>query len=213
MTARRPSSTSSENAGLPDDLIELGWILGAHGIQGWVKIRPFSSDSSALAQSKHWWLRSPPSRLPNASDASQDTVPFEVVWAKPHGDTWLACLKGLHDRDQAQALKGQTIMVPRSAFAPLPDDEYYWVDLIGCDITTDAHGALEHLGVVTDIQDNPAHPILWVQQQDLQPDGTRLARLDDKGKPIYCLIPFVAAHIGEVDLSAKTIQSHWPRDF
>jgi 16S rRNA processing protein RimM len=187
--------------------------MGAHGVQGWVKIRPFSSDSSVLATSKRWWLGSVPSPLSGSDRQRAEVKPIDVVWAKPHGDSWLACLKGLNDRDQAQALKGHSVLVARSAFAPLPEDEYYWVDLMGCDVSTDAHGALEHLGVVQDIQDNPAHPILVVRQQQLGADGARVDCLDDKGKPIYSLIPFVAAHIAAVDLSAKQIQTHWPRDF
>ncbi len=69
-----------EEATRPDDLIELGRVLGAHGIKGWVKIQPFSSDSSALASATKWWLADPQSPLaPNDAQAST-FVPAPVVW-------------------------------------------------------------------------------------------------------------------------------------
>lgn len=142
------------------------------------------------------------------------------MWAKPHGSNWIACVKGLNDRDEAEALKGKTVLVPRSAFPKLDNNEYYWVDLIGCSVTTDADGPIEHLGVIESVQDNPAHPILVVRQQSVVDDQSgdqskdqRVDRLDDKGKPVYSLVPFVAAHVGAIDLEKRTVETHWPRDF
>ena len=202
----------------PEDLIELGRVIGAHGIKGWIKVQPFSSDSEALGATKRWWLRAPPSPLlaqaktqvPSNRDVPANAI--NLVWAKPHGSAWIACVKGLNDRDQAQALKGQTVLVSRSAFPKLADDEYYWVDLIGCTVRTDAEGEPEHLGVVESIQDNPAHPILVVRQQR-SVEGQLVDCRDDKDKPVHSLIPFVSAHISDVDLGARTISTHWPRDF
>jgi 16S rRNA processing protein RimM len=202
----------------PADLIELGRVMGAHGIKGWIKVQPFSSDSQALGATKVWWLRTPPSPLQVSSDQASDhrsnpAKATHLVWAKPHGATWIACVKGLNDRDQAESLKGQTVLVPRSAFPKLGADEYYWVDLIGCTVTTSAQGEPAHLGVVDSVQDNPAHPILMVKQQLCNSDGQLVDCVDDKGKLVYSLIPFVSAHVGEIDINARTIATHWPRDF
>lgn len=197
---------------MPDDLIELGRILGAHGIKGWIKIQPFSSDSQALGATKRWWMLAPTSPLRSSGDRSQATA-MDLAWAKPHGATWIACIKGLHDRDAAQALKGYTILVSRADF-PAPDaNEYYWVDLIGCHVATDDSGKPEPLGMVESIQDSPAHPILVIRQQIGTGSDDQQDRLDDKGNPIYSLVPFVDVHVGDVDLRARCILVHWPRDF
>jgi len=245
--------TDSGDSSTPDDLVELGWVAGAHGIKGWIKVQPFSVDSEALGSSKRWWLRPPQSPLatsaasatsassaassvkhtdspndsdqPSAQDATasldantslpgqQPAKPIDLVWAKPHGASWIACVKGLNDRDQAHALKGQTILLSRQAFPKLAADEYYWVDLIGCAVTTDSSGELEHLGRVESVQDNPAHPLLLVKQQQKAANGEITDSVDDKGATVYSLIPFVSAHVGDIDLSARTIGTHWPRDF
>ncbi len=203
----------SDSLSVPADLIELGRVIGAHGIKGWIKVQPFSSDSQALGASKTWWLRTPVSPLQASDHKSNSAKATHLVWAKPHGATWIACVKGLNDRDQAESLKGQTVLVSRSAFPKLGADEYYWVDLIGCTVTTSAQGESAHLGVVDSVQDNPAHPILMVKQQMFNSDGQLVDCVDDKGKLVYSLIPFVSAHVGDIDINARTIATHWPRDF
>jgi len=211
---------------VPDDLIEVGYILGAHGIRGWIKIQPFSSDSIALGAAKRWWLLAPESPL-NARQANQSNQTdryaqvqgVDLVWAKPHGTAWIACLKNCPDRNAAQALKGHTILVSRADFPALDDDEYYWIDLIGCQVVTDDADEVDEsgepapLGVVESIQDSPAHPLLMIRQQHTDSNGNWSDRLDDKGKPVYALVPFVQAHVGEVDLIGRSIVVHWPRDF
>ena len=216
----------------PDDLIELGRILGAHGVQGWIKIQPFSVDSDVLAKVKTWWIAAsdvlatsetsaPKHRSPNSSNKTlapghpdlSACKPAKVVWAKSHGASFLACIDGLSDRDAAQSLKGHTIYVARSLFPRLAEDEYYWVDLIGSRVFTDASGQMSLLGVVESMQDNPAHPIMVVRQQTLSSDGSWSDRLDARGRALHSLIPFVAAHVHRVDLAQSVIETNWPSDF
>ena len=44
---------------IPADLVLVGYISGAYGINGWVRIRPYSADADALLQAKTWWLDKP----------------------------------------------------------------------------------------------------------------------------------------------------------
>jgi len=55
---------------------------------------------------------------------------------------------------------------------------------------------------------------LSVKQQCLDVKSNAMVdRLDAKARPIFSLIPFVAAHVDAVDLAEKTITTHWPTDF
>jgi 16S rRNA processing protein RimM len=200
--------------GSPDDLIELGRIAGAHGIKGWIKVQPFSSDSQALGATKRWWLVAPAPKLPSSRNEDNSSAkPIDLAWAKPHGAQWMASIKGCNDRNAAEALKGHTISVSRADFPRLDADEFYWVDLIGCEAISDDSGELVPLGVVESIQDSPAHPILVIRQQIVDDTGQRVDQLDAHDKPVYSLVPFVQAHVGEVDLVARTMVVHWPSDF
>lgn len=209
----------------PPDLITLGRIIGGHGVRGWVKVQPFSSDSEVLSLAKHWWIGRPAGPLsvaasvPNAvfSDAgtgANTPQSVDVLWARPHGTSYLASFKGIADRNAADQLKGHSVFVSRQAFPALDPDEYYWVDLIGCTVTSDESGQLETVGVVQEILDNPAHAILSVKQQRFNAtEGVWVDCLDAKDRPVFSLIPFVAAHVTSVDLATRTIATHWPIDF
>lgn len=201
---------------VPVDLVEVGKVLDAHGIKGWIKIQPFSSGSNTLSSVKRWWLVAPTDPL-SASGSSAlpplKPVAVSVAWARDHGNLFLASLKGVGDRDAAETLKGQRIFVARSDFPPPAADEYYWVDLIGCRVSTTESGSPVALGVVISILDSPAHPLLVVRQQRLGDDGQWHDRLDARGRPIEALIPFVAAHVTSVDLKTREIVTDWPEDF
>jgi 16S rRNA processing protein RimM len=43
----------------PDDLIELGRIISAYGVRGWVKIQPHSAQGTVLRAAPVWWLVAP----------------------------------------------------------------------------------------------------------------------------------------------------------
>lgn len=198
---------------IPSDLVELGRVLGGHGVRGWIKIQPFSTDSDAMAVAKKWWLAKPTGAL-DKSWSTSTPIPVSVVWAKPHGNLFLASLNGISDRNESDALKGQSVFVSRQLFPPLDPDEYYWIDLMGCVVMSDASGDLVRLGVVHDMLDNPAHAILSVKRQQFdEPTGTWVDQLDGRDRPLISLIPFVGAHVASVDLAARLITTHWPADF
>ena len=45
--------------GLPDDAVEVGRIVDAWGIKGWIKVLPYASDPQALFASQRWFLQPP----------------------------------------------------------------------------------------------------------------------------------------------------------
>lgn len=187
-----------------DGLIELGHISDAYGVRGAVKVHPYSSRSEALLSSSTWWLR------------KQDALKkLAVVSARRHGAVVAASFEGVADRDQALALRGWQVLLPREAFPAPDDDEFYWVDLVGCAVTglNDA-GETVQLGQVTSVSDNGAHALLQVSRVlPLEPGKASEPLLDAKGKLVQSLIPFVAAYVGKVDIAAKHIETQWPSDF
>jgi 16S rRNA processing protein RimM len=174
-------------AAVPDDLQEVGFISGAYGLNGWVKVRPFSADAGALLHAKTWWLDKP---------ALHDV---DLLQAKMHSGEVVASLMGVSDRNAAEALKGTTVRIPRSRFPVLDDGEFYWVDLIGLTVEN-LQG--EQLGRVAELIDNGAHPILRVEYA-----------IDGEEKLQETLIPFVAHFVNSVDQQGKRIIVDWARDY
>ena len=205
-----PVSTS----GAPDDLVELGRIVSAYGIKGWIKIQPFSAQADVLRDTALWWLTRP---VPLAGQGvvSSSAFSMKVQAVRPQGSFLVAQLQGLDDRDEAEALKGHVISVSRSLFPAAEEDEYYWVDLIGCSLMgVDDAGEPALIGEVQEVLDNGAHGVLKVHLQR-RPDPAQppVPVLTAKGRPEEMLVPFVGAHIQSVDLSARLIHSDWPVDF
>jgi 16S rRNA processing protein RimM len=204
----------------PADLIELGRIAAAYGVKGWVKIQPHSADADVLrsvisdssASSPVWWLMRPVA--PATPDKTPAAQPYQVKAARAHGAHIVAQLAGIDDRDQADALRGMSVCMPRQAFPPPDEDEYYWVDLIGCTVWGQENGEPALLGVVDEVLDNGAHALLRVlRQRQVAGQSTPEPILDAKGRPEEVLVPFVQAHVQAVDLAQRRIDSDWPLDF
>jgi 16S rRNA processing protein RimM len=169
------------------DLIEVGTVIEAYGIRGALKIRPFSNDPVALIAAKEIWLSSV--RLPQMRD-------FSVYKAKEHSGSVILELVGLTDREIALSFKSATVLIPRSKFPPLDDNEYYWTDLMGAEVHNLQN---ELIGTVKEIVDNSAQTVLIISE-------------DEKKQH---LIPFVASFIIEVDLNRtpKKIVVDWQKDW
>jgi len=174
------------SGGIPRDLENVGRVIGAWGLKGEIKIKPYSQEASALLAVKSWWL-----------EQSGMYGDFEVTSAKAHSGSVIAQLNGIADRNAADGLRGREIWISRSNFPVLPDDEYYWVELIGLKVINLAG---ENMGHVTDLIENGAHATLEVRQDS--PERT---------EPV--LIPFVGAYIKAIERAAGRIVVDWNRDY
>ena len=189
-------------SGLPADAIEVGRILDAWGVKGWLKILPHSTLPEALFSAKSWFLQAPDVKFRPGFNAFSGTVAISVDEAKTHSDSVVAKIVGLDDRNAAEALRGCRIFLPRSSFPAATKDEYYWVDLIGLNVVNREGVAL---GCVRDLMATGPHSVLCVEYTTLSEDGSTTA--DER------MIPFVAAYVDAVDIAAKCITVDWQPDY
>jgi 16S rRNA processing protein RimM len=186
----------------PDDAVEVGRVVDAWGVKGWIKVQPFSVDAQALLGSRQWFLKSAQIQAavrPTAMSAAALQLPplLHILSARRHGDLVIARTQELLDRGAAEALKGVRLFVPRASFPRTTDGEYYWVDLIGLAVVNRQGQAI---GTVADLIDNGAQTVL---------------RIVDEGssEPVERLIPFVALYINDVSLAQRRITVDWELDF
>ena len=174
---------------LPADAIEVGRVLGAWGIKGGIKVKAFAADPQALFSTKRWYLQPP--ELPRPGAAVVPSL-LRVVLAREQGDSVVATVHGLDDRNAAEALRGARVFVPRASF-PTPDEgEFYWVDLLGLAVINRTGLAL---GDVVGLIETGPHCVLRIQQATADADEV--------------LIPFVDAYVDSVDQSARRIVVDW----
>jgi 16S rRNA processing protein RimM len=181
-----------EAAGLvpPADIIVLGKIVGPYGLRGAVKVHPFADDPLVWAKLPQWWL---------GQDAAAPEFwrQTRLIRCKAHGDSLIAELECLPDRQAAEAAHGVLVGVPRAALPPAAQNEYYWADLIGLDVVNRRD---QSLGRVLGLIETSANDVLRVGAGD---DKERKERL----------LPFVATVVLDVDLPARCMRVDWDLDW
>ena len=129
----------------PSDLVCLGAVAGAWGVQGAVRLKSFCAEPAAIAG--------------YGPLLTEDGRSFTVALLKPVAGGFAARLGGVATRAEAEALKGTRLHAPRDRLPELGDDEYYHADLIGLEVF-DTGGAV--LGRVRAISDHGAGDILEI---------------------------------------------------
>ncbi|MDP6692080.1 MAG: ribosome maturation factor RimM, partial [Alphaproteobacteria bacterium] len=104
---------------MSDERLLLGEIVAAHGIKGLVKLRSFTEMPEDILA--YGALRNDAGKI------------VELTLRGPTKGGLLAAVKGIADRDGAEAMKGTKLYVARGVLPELPADEeeFYHADLIG----------------------------------------------------------------------------------
>lgn len=138
----------------PDDLVTMGYVMGAFGVHGWVKIHADTEYLDNLFDYREWWLKQ--HGVWTACHVQEGTV---------HGKELIARLEGVNDRDQAVLLRGAEIAISRALMPEPEDDAFYWVDLIGLAVVNTAQ---ETLGQVEKLLETGANDVLVVKDGDIE---------------------------------------------
>lgn len=129
--------------------VAMGYIKGAFGVKGWVKIHASTEFIDGLLDYPQWRLTK-----------DGQTLTFDIEASKIAGDELQVKFAQINDRDAAALLRGYTIEVPRQAFANTEKDEFYWVDLVGMEVINREHILL---GKVSSLMQTGAHDVLIVR--------------------------------------------------
>lgn len=154
--------------------IQMAVIGAAHGIRGEVRVKTFTGDPLALAD--YGPLR------------TSDGRAFEVLDIRPAGSVVVVRLKGVSDRNAAEALNGTALFVDRSA---LPNDtdegEFYHADLVGLAVRDETDAVV---GKITAVQNFGGGDILEITH----------------GGSKGVLVPFTKAAVPLVDVGAGFVR-------
>jgi 16S rRNA processing protein RimM len=158
-------------------LMQLGFVGAPFGVRGWIKLRSHTDPPERLLE--HRSLRI------GRGDAWQS---YRIEASGRSGGALTVKLAGVEDRNQAQALRGAQICVPRSELPQRNDKDFYRADLIGCEVVNlDGIG----LGVVQHFIESPAQVLMVV-----------------RGAQEFW-IPAVPQHLRRVDLAARRVVVDW----
>jgi 16S rRNA processing protein RimM len=158
--------------------------IGApHGVRGEVRLKSFTAESEAVARYG-----------PLQTEDGRRSFEIEAT-LRQDKDGLIVRLRGIDDRNAAEALRNVRLYVPRARLPETEDSEtYYHADLIGLAVV-DVQGA--SIGTVAGVQNFGAGDLI-----EVEPHG---------GGPTT-LLPFTAAAIPKVDLAAGRIVVDPPED-
>ncbi len=187
----------------PEDAVEVGRIVDAWGLKGWIKVQPFAADPQALFSSRRWFLL-PSEKTGPLRPAGAAIIPplLRITQVKDHGDVVVALAQEVPDRSTAEALRGARLFIGRASFPSAGPDEFYWVDLIGLNVIN-RDG--DRLGAVAGLIDTGPHSVLRVTPE-VVPAGVSAQEAER-------LIPFVGAYVDAVSLERRLITVDWGLDY
>ena len=102
----------------PDRWIAVGRIARAHGVRGELAVRTDDPRSSALLKARQLRL-------------SGETQLREVESARAANSEVLLRLRGIADRNAAEALRGREVEISRAELPAAEPGEFYYADLVG----------------------------------------------------------------------------------
>jgi 16S rRNA processing protein RimM len=121
-------------------------IGAAHGVRGEVRLKAFTEDPLDVAS--------------YGPLETEDGRRIEIEALRPAKEVLVVRLKGVADRNAAEALKNQRLYVSRDKLPPPDDDEFYYADLIGLSAVT-ADGAA--FGVVKAVHNFGAGDLIEIE--------------------------------------------------
>jgi 16S rRNA processing protein RimM len=163
-------------------MVVVGSVAGVFGVHGWIRVFSHTTPREHILDYSPWYL-----------EDREGWEELRLVAGQRQGKGLLAHLEGCADRDQAMALMGRRIAVRRDQLPPLEPEQFYWADLEGLRVVTQAGLTL---GQVDHLSATGANDVLVVR-------GERER-----------LVPFVWGEVvKDVDLEQGLIRVDWDPDF
>lgn len=166
-------STPTPSPSPRPELLEVGRIVKVHGLAGEVVV-VLTTDRAE--------------RLDPGSVLRSSAGELVVRRARPHQRRWIVSFEGVTGRNEAEALKGTTLLA-----APIDDSSVLWVDeLVGADVVEMATRLL--LGRVVAVEANPASDLLVLDSGGLVP--LRFVSRREPGAPARLLVEIPPGLLG-----------------
>ncbi|WP_028117943.1 ribosome maturation factor RimM [Ferrimonas senticii] len=170
-------------------MIVVGKLGSAYGIRGWLKVNAFTDEPEGIFAYTPWTI---------GSEGQQREI--KVLEWRRHGGGLVCRLEGIDDRNAAERLTNAEISIHAEQLIELPEDEFYWRDLVGCEVVN-TQGY--QMGTVTGLLETGSNDVLEVKAKGNDAFGKRER-----------LIPFVTDQfVLEVDVVGKQIKVDWDPSF
>jgi 16S rRNA processing protein RimM len=176
-----PEAPRPRREDLPET-VAVGRVLRPHGIRGEVMVEVLSDVPARFRKG---------SRLQGVREGAPP-VTLTVAAGRVHKTGAVVRFEGFEDRDQAEALRGLDLEVPRAEVPKAPRGTYYQYELLGCLCRNEG----EELGKIVEV---------------VEDGGGAMLIVEGEGKRVP--VPFVKAFLKRVDVARGRIDLALPEGF
>lgn len=129
------------------EFLEIGKVVGTHGVRGMVRIQPWSDDGEFLTRFKKFYLDNGKTKI-------------EMSKIAPHGNIVIAAVNGIESIEDAEKLRGQVLYIKRDD-AHLPEGRYFVSEIIGTQVFDADTDKL--LGVLSEVSPTGANDVWHIK--------------------------------------------------
>lgn len=173
----------------PDELIVVGKMGSTYGIRGWLRVFSSTEEAESIFDYQPWFIK-----------MAGKWQPIGLENWKRHNQNLIIKVRDIEEREAATLLTNCEIVVDAAQLPDLNSGEYYWKDLLGCQVVT--VGGYQ-LGKVIDLMETGSNDVLVVTNN-----------LEDAFGIQERLIPFLDGQVVKnVDLTAHVIAVDWDPGF
>lgn len=141
-------STAEEARPDSDDAVVVGVVLGPSGLHGAFKVESLSDFTDRFSPGSTLFLKGQPAKVTSSRRSKRGLfVQLDVV----------------NNRTQAESLRGTELTVSPDQLQALPQDSYYFYQIIGIDVWDEERG---YLGKVAEILQTGANDVYVTQGPD-----------------------------------------------
>jgi 16S rRNA processing protein RimM len=134
------------------DLVEIGKVIKPHGVGGRVRVLYYGDSPEVLAASPYVIIKKERCHRVKIAHFSRHTNNHVIL-----------SLESIASREAAASLVGATVSIPKRFFPPLPEGEYYWFELMGLKVETEAG---EEVGTVSAVFPTGSNDVYVVRNQE-----------------------------------------------
>lgn len=163
-----------------ESLLEIGRIVGTHGLRGDLKVRLKSGDPELLLSLSQVTLRLPTSEQVTVNISRQIVHKKQILFR----------LQGLDSINQVEHMVGSQVLLSENLLPELAENEYYWGQLEGLQVVDQNRG---EIGQLQDMFTSAAHDTYVV-----------------RGRFGEVMIPVVQQFILGIDLQERVIRVNLP---
>lgn len=160
------------------EFFTVGKLVNTHGIQGEVRVVSETDfPEERYKEGNVLYLFHPAMKKP---------VPLTIATAREHKNFYLLTFKNHPYMQDVEKYKGGVLKIRAEDREELPEGEFYFQDIIGCEVFTEEG---QHLGVIKEILQPGANDV-WVVKPE-------------KGKDI--LLPYIDQVVKQIDITNQRI--------